>query len=383
MQWKSCLYMLILMGCHYYVCVGAKAFDAIQTRISDTYEDVCTLNGDIAVFHISDIHGDYRQFHRLMRKLDLINDDATEWMGGTATLVFTGDYVDRGLESAKILRTLETLKAKASAKNGRIVTLKGNHEDMILRNDFRYMDARDAVEFCDPACATEESAHAFLASGGGQLGDFIRNMPIFEVIDFGPKKALFVHGGILLKMLGSQCETFPFYCRFTPAWQTPAACDFVQCAKTSLKLNNDQAVSMRPLWNREVAKGEATDEEVLKTLEAFGVDYMVLGHSIAKEAGTRYDGKVVLTDFAMSRGIWAEPLRGTYDTFHDKFRGRCTPHVTALVFYADGRIERVREKNAELPERGDEQMMPEEMETVALEGHRGEPPNNKVLPCKN
>jgi serine/threonine protein phosphatase 1 len=72
------------------------------------------------IFAIGDIHGCHRKLVDLMKKIDLdpIHD----------TLVFIGDYIDRGKDSKGIIDYIIDLKK--TIKN--MVCLKGNHESMFL-----------------------------------------------------------------------------------------------------------------------------------------------------------------------------------------------------------------------------------------------------------
>lgn len=70
---------------------------------------------------VGDIHGCAALLDALMERID----DAAP-----ARLVFVGDYVDRGEDSAGVLDRLHALACSDSA---RAVFLKGNHEDMMLR----------------------------------------------------------------------------------------------------------------------------------------------------------------------------------------------------------------------------------------------------------
>lgn len=74
-------------------------------------------------FAIGDIHGDLDALTTLLDRMPAM--DAQD------TLVFLGDYVDRGPKSAQIIQFIrETLPLRIPAK---IVTLRGNHEDAWLR----------------------------------------------------------------------------------------------------------------------------------------------------------------------------------------------------------------------------------------------------------
>jgi serine/threonine protein phosphatase 1 len=74
-------------------------------------------------FAIGDIHGELEHLFLLLSRLPPL--DAQD------TLVFLGDYVDRGPKSAQVVDYLKnTLPTQTQAK---IVALRGNHEDAWLR----------------------------------------------------------------------------------------------------------------------------------------------------------------------------------------------------------------------------------------------------------
>jgi hypothetical protein len=76
---------------------------------------------------IGDIHGDLDAFLGLLMRVQLIDADR-RWTGGDATLVQTGDYMDRGPKVRELLDFLMTLEPQAAAAGGRAIVLMGNHE---------------------------------------------------------------------------------------------------------------------------------------------------------------------------------------------------------------------------------------------------------------
>ncbi|HEX2687445.1 MAG TPA: metallophosphoesterase [Kofleriaceae bacterium] len=73
-------------------------------------------------FAIGDIHGDLAALNKLLTRLPtLVADD---------TVVFLGDYFDRGPDSAGVVSRIRALEATCAAK---VVALRGNHEDAWLQ----------------------------------------------------------------------------------------------------------------------------------------------------------------------------------------------------------------------------------------------------------
>src|SRR5678816_4078702 len=75
----------------------------------------------VRTFAIGDIHGELHQLIRLMSRLPKLTSDDT--------LVFLGDYIDRGPNSKQVIEYIRHLPKMTRA---RVVALRGNHEDAWL-----------------------------------------------------------------------------------------------------------------------------------------------------------------------------------------------------------------------------------------------------------
>lgn len=73
-------------------------------------------------FAIGDIHGELDLLRALVAKLPLL--DAED------TIVFLGDYIDRGPHSQQVIHIVRAFERELGCK---VVTLRGNHEDAWLR----------------------------------------------------------------------------------------------------------------------------------------------------------------------------------------------------------------------------------------------------------
>jgi serine/threonine protein phosphatase 1 len=80
------------------------------------------------VYAVGDIHGRYDLLLELLARL--AQDAGVHAAGRAPVLVLLGDYVDRGPDSARVV---EALVALAQAPGWRLVALKGNHEQAMLR----------------------------------------------------------------------------------------------------------------------------------------------------------------------------------------------------------------------------------------------------------
>lgn len=73
-------------------------------------------------FVIGDVHGERAQLERVLAKLPFVAPDDT--------LVLLGDYVDRGPDTRGVVERLRRLPEETA---GKVVLLRGNHEDAWLR----------------------------------------------------------------------------------------------------------------------------------------------------------------------------------------------------------------------------------------------------------
>jgi hypothetical protein len=88
---------------------------------------------------VGDVHGELAGLKEILSHMDLI-DRTGIWRGDDAVLVQTGDVVDRGPHSVEAFQFLRVLQVQAAAAGGQVVRLCGNHELMLLQQDWRYVN---------------------------------------------------------------------------------------------------------------------------------------------------------------------------------------------------------------------------------------------------
>ena len=140
------------------------------------------------LFAISDIHGCYTELMLLMKKLPLDPENDT--------VVFMGDYIDRGPDSKKVVEQL--IKWHSKYKN--FIFLYGNHEDIFLNWYYHKQNYQ------------EDSQWSCLLTNGGKetlksydLSEAVRKFPASHIKFFTEVARLFyetddyifVHGGLI------------------------------------------------------------------------------------------------------------------------------------------------------------------------------------------
>jgi serine/threonine protein phosphatase 1 len=146
-------------------------------------------------FVIPDIHG---QSDKLREALALVRHHG----GDDASIVFLGDYVDRGPDSAGVLQILAD-----GVMSGRPWTvLRGNHDDLMLkafaalpglppkrRGEMRWFDDNISGETLESYGVTRnDPSHVILSAVPEVHLDLIRNARLW----FATDHLLFVHAGI-------------------------------------------------------------------------------------------------------------------------------------------------------------------------------------------
>jgi serine/threonine protein phosphatase 1 len=140
------------------------------------------------IYAIGDIHGTYVKLIRLYQKIML----HMKYNGvKRATIIFLGDYVDRGPHPHKVFDFLMNLKDTDEIKH---IFLKGNHEDMMIHAydgaDYKVWVAnggRDTLNAFDIGCPEDfvgnEEVKPYI--------DWCRQLDVMHVVG----KYIFVHGG--------------------------------------------------------------------------------------------------------------------------------------------------------------------------------------------
>ncbi len=292
----------------------------------------CNVTTTERVVAIGDVHGAYDPFVAILRAAGLITT-RDRWSGGRAVLVQTGDLVDRGKDSRKVIELVRRLEREAAAAGGQVIALTGNHEFMRLAGDWRYVSAGEYEAFRDgssvelrdavrarAAAAAEERARAenrpfdqdafkeqFLRdvplgliemrqafAAGAPYGDWLRGRPAVARVN----GIVFLHGGISSEVAPLGCD----------AINEAVARDLKAAAGDPAQVASMFSASETgPLWYRGLAQApEAAFAPTLESiLKAMGARAMVIGHtSTAGRITPRFGGRVIQIDSGMLDGAF-------------------------------------------------------------------------------
>ncbi len=169
------------------------------------------------VVAFADVHGAFDALTALLGKAGVV-DAQLRWSGGRTHLVSTGDLLDRGRDSRKVMDLLMRLQHEAAAAGGRVHVLLGNHEAMNLLGHVRDVDPAEFAAYvsdepdglrerlraewttrhgADPAARFDARfppgyfGHRAALAPDGTYGKWLHSLPVAIVLNGN----LFMHGG--------------------------------------------------------------------------------------------------------------------------------------------------------------------------------------------
>lgn len=121
---------------------------AISSGSSDAAAQQYTWTNVPRIVAVSDPHGAYDAMVRTLINAEVI-DNEHNWAGGYTHLVVTGDLMDRGDDSRKIMDLIMELEQQALDAGGMVHLLLGNHDVMNLVGDLRYVSPGEFAAFVE------------------------------------------------------------------------------------------------------------------------------------------------------------------------------------------------------------------------------------------
>ena len=232
---------------------------------------------------VSDLHGSLDALVAVLKGNKVI-DDQLCWIYGKNQLIFLGDALDRGRDDNGIVWLLYKLEKEAEDSGGRLEFLLGNHEDLVLRDDIRYVNEAHLL-----FAAKAGIPYAELYGANTELGRWIRDSYLALMVG----ENLFVHAGLSPKMtqesykLGEINELVARYIGYPTK------------ERNNMHPRNKSLFgSEGPLWYRGLVVNSKKyppiqPEDLDKVLDYYNAKRMIVGHSEVDDVEWRYDGRVI------------------------------------------------------------------------------------------
>lgn len=278
------------------------------------------------VVAVGDVHGDYTQFITVLRDAGLV-DARARWTGGRAHLVQTGDRLDRGPDSRKVMDLLIRLEKEARKAGGAVHCLLGNHEAMNMLGDLRYVIPEEFAAFETPDSKRVREAHFAQIEEARRLAkqppltpeerqEWERARPLGYV----EHRLAFLPDGPYGSWLAKQNavirigDTLFLHAGLAPKYADFSLRDLNDRIRAELSeadpltavVSNDQE---GPLWFRGLAQGDpALADHLGALLLRHGCRRMVVGHTPTEGLiFPRYGGRLVQIDVGLSRAYGGPP----------------------------------------------------------------------------
>ncbi len=232
---------------------------------------------------VSDPHGDFESLYQTLVNNKVI-DKKHNWIFGNNQLMVIGDVFDRGDDCTTILWLLYKLEQEASMVGGVVHLLIGNHEDMVLKGDDRYVNNK-YITLAD----TLKIEHKALYATNTIFGEWLRTKNLIQIIGDN----LFVHGGLSTDFAKTKLNIDNINATVTHWLGTDR--------ETLAAKGGDTEMLYRthgPLWYRGMVYDDKkynpiSVESTKKILEAYDVKKIIVGHSIFEDISLKQDGNVV------------------------------------------------------------------------------------------
>lgn len=232
------------------------------------------------LFAISDIEGDFAALAKSLRGNGVINEKF-QWTYGKGHLVLVGDFFDRGLNVTACLWLIYELERQAALAGGRVHFIIGNHEEMNMRGDLRYVQKK-----YKKVAEKIGVAYPSLYGPATELGRWLRSKNIVEKIG----NTIYVHGGISQAIVDSQLSLLEM---------NNIAKEHMGSSLNQIKKSGAQAALVfdtqnGPMWYRGYF-GDF-DHSLEKALQFYKATNMVVGHTVVNKISTLYDQKLYAID---------------------------------------------------------------------------------------
>ncbi len=230
---------------------------------------------------ISDIEGEFKSFVTSLIGNGVI-DDNYNWIYGKGHLVLNGDFFDRGEDVTACLWLIYKLEAEAAEAGGMIHFIIGNHEEMNLRGDVRYVRAKYKL-----VAKKFGVKYRFLYGTNTELGRWLRSKNVIERIG----RTLFVHGGlsedvasmqIPMKRINDIARQYFGRDRF----------DTKHGSSTADLVFGKEG----PMWYRGYFNPNYEIATLDRILQLYGADQIVVGHTVVNDISTLLEGRVYAID---------------------------------------------------------------------------------------
>jgi hypothetical protein len=270
------------------------AVEFIKKQMKEKPEPLQHFSNVQKVAVISDVHGQFGLMVKLLRQHGVI-DANNRWAFGEGHLVVNGDIAGRGNQVTEAFWLVYHLEIQAAAAGGKVHYLAGNHEQMLLSGDNRFLNEKYTQSARLMGITIQE-----MYGKNSVLGDWLRSRPTMVKID----DYLFVHAGISPEYLGRELtdeKTNKLFYNYILGSKRPAR----QLSNTISFLNGENG----PIWYRGYfVEGQVDGSTIDSMLKYFDVQRIIVGHTSLRRVTAMHRARIIAVDSNIKEGIDGEIL---------------------------------------------------------------------------
>ena len=277
---------------------GAERLHRTEIQLAPPTPPEVDLPAPDSVFVFGDAHGEFDDVLQMMSRAGLI-DVQLRWTGGRATVAMLGDLLDRGDNVTRLLWFLYQLEREAVAAGGRVLTILGNHEVMVMSGDLRYVSPKEAAI----AHRHEVPYPRLFHPSASVLGRWLASKP--GLVRLGD--LLLAHGGVSpayldysLQGFQDTLDVFISEPLFT-GWYDDAFLDEFARSTTldSAQVTRRYEFFFGPesvMWYRDLVLTDTLGAHLDRVLDRFDAAAHIVGHTPVPVIGERYGGKLIAVE---------------------------------------------------------------------------------------
>lgn len=272
--------------------------DNNQTKVTPsdawTSVDATIIRSEEPIVAISDIHGQYSIFKKILTTNGIINTDL-EWTMGKGHLVIVGDVMDRGDQVMECLWLIYHLERKAKAAGGQVHFLLGNHELMVMNGQLNYLNKKYLY-----TSALLKKPYFKLFDRTSLLGQWLSSKNVILQIN----DKVFVHGGLSQQAMSLGMTIDEINKIFRKKLYYTKSQVIKEIPELATLYFEDG-----PLWYRGYAFPYSLNKNGIDSLfQALDINNIIVGHTSLPNVKGLYNNKVILIDSSIKLGEGGELL---------------------------------------------------------------------------
>lgn len=237
------------------------------------------------VLVIADIEGNISAFVDLLKSNHVIDEDY-KWIFGNGHLVLNGDFVDRGNYVTQVLWLIYKLESEAENAGGKVHFIIGNHEDMLLRGNWKYTQQKYKAIASSLAIGYKD-----LYGNGTELGKWLRTKKIIAKVG----DCIFVHAGLSKELSDKNLSVEELNNTAIPYIGTD------RDVRAGIELIDFLYGRMGLLWYRGMVVDykdylKISSQNLDALLDFYKAQRIIVGHNVVDEVSFDFGGRVVRVD---------------------------------------------------------------------------------------